>query len=683
MLAYALAIFTGAFLLFQVQPLIAKYILPWFGGSPGVWTTCMLFFQLLLLCGYAFAHLIASRFGRRGQAIAYGTALLAAMAFLPVVPPEALKPDGATEPTLRILVLLAVSVGLPYFVLASTSPLMQSWFARTHPGPSPYRLYALSNAGSLLALLSYPFVIEPLLSRQTQAYVWSFAFVSYALLGGYCALQLLRHDAAAEDAAEAPTAFALAWKPAVSVRLLWVLLPACGSLLLLAITNEVTIDVAPVPFLWVLPLGIYLLTFIISFDHERWYSRPVFFVALIGSLIAILPMLGDTSGVALGTQLAVYSIALFVFCMVCHGELARHKPPARFLTSYYLSIAAGGALGSLFVAVVAPLIFVAYLELHVGLVLCCVLFMASLWTSPRSWLQGGRPRWAWIAMALAVLAFGSALTVGAATELAEATEMSRNFYGVLNIFDELTGTPGHMVKLRHGSTLHGLQFVHATRTLFPTSYYGGLSGAGLALRAFPRQGARRIGVVGLGIGTLTAYSRPGEYVRIYEINPEVKRLAETRFTFLSHAAAEIDIVMGDARLSMEREDPQEFDVLLLDAFSSDAIPVHLLTVEAFETYLRHLRPDGVLAVHISNRHLALAPVVRRLAEHFGLEHRRIISSEDNHRGVFESDWMLLTNNQELLAHPAIRSAAAPVTAAGAAVALWTDDYINILEIVDW
>ena len=513
MLAYALAIFTGAFLLFQVQPLIAKFILPWFGGSPGVWTTCLLFFQLLLLGGYAFAHLIASLLGPRGQAIAYGTALLVAMAFLPIVPPEGLKPDADTVPTLRILVLLGVSVGFPYLVLASTSPLMQSWFSRTLPDASPYRLYALSNAGSLLALLSYPFVTEPLLSRQTQAYVWSFAFVTYALLGGYCALRLVRHDASGEAEPETPTAFALAWRPAVSARFLWVLLPACGSLLLLAITNELTIDIAPVPFLWVLPLSIYLLTFIISFDHERWYSRPVFFAALVGCLIAILPMLGDTVDASLGSQIAALSISLFVFCMICHGELARHKPPARFLTSYYLSIAAGGALGSLFVAVVAPLIFTAYLELHIGLVLCCLLFMASVWTSPRSWLHGGRPRWAWIAMALVLLAFGATLTVGAATELAAATEMSRNFYGVLSITDVLTGTPGHTVKLNHGRILHGLQFVHAARTLFPTSYYGGLSGAGLALRAFPRQGARRIGLVGLGVGTLTAYSRPGEYVR--------------------------------------------------------------------------------------------------------------------------------------------------------------------------
>ena len=682
MLAYALAIFTGAFLLFQVQPLIAKFILPWFGGSPGVWTTCLLFFQLLLLGGYAFAHLIASRLGPRGQAIAYGTALLVAMAFLPIVPPEGLKPDADTVPTLRILVLLGVSVGFPYLVLASTSPLMQSWFSRTLPDASPYRLYALSNAGSLLALLSYPFVTEPLLSRQTQAYVWSFAFVTYALLGGYCALRLVRHDASGEAEPETPTAFALAWRPAVSARFLWVLLPACGSLLLLAITNELTIDIAPVPFLWVLPLSIYLLTFIISFDHERWYSRPVFFAALVGCLIAILPMLGDTVDASLGSQIAALSISLFVFCMICHGELARHKPPARFLTSYYLSIAAGGARGSLFVAVVAPLIFTADLELHIGLVLCCLLFMASVWTSPRSWLHGGRPRWAWMAMALVLLAFGATLTVGAATELAAATEMSRNFYGVLSITDVLTGTPGHTVKLNHGRILHGLQFVHAARTLFPTSYYGGLSGAGLALRAFPRQGARRIGLVGLGVGTLTAYSRPGEYVRIYEINPEVKRLAETRFTFLSHAAAEVDIVMGDARLSMEREDPQEFDVLLLDAFSSDAIPVHLLTVEAFETYLRHLRPDGVLGVHISNRHLELKPVVARLAEHFGLEYRQIINQEDNHRGVFTADWMLLTSNQEFLSHPAIKQNALDADDV-AAVALWTDDYVNILEIVSW
>ncbi|MBI5384200.1 MAG: fused MFS/spermidine synthase [Verrucomicrobia bacterium] len=762
MLKFASTVFAGAFLLFAVQPLIGKYILPWFGGTPAVWTICMLFFQVLLLGGYAYAHVSTSRLSPRRQAVLHLALLAGAVALLPITPSDAWKPQDSSHPALRILALLAASIGWPYFVLSATGPLMQEWFRRTHPGRSPFRLYAVSNLGSLLALVSYPFWFEHQFSRKTQAACWSWGMLAFVLLCGFCAVWFWRRNPVASAGPDSAPAEAVI-RPAIGRRLLWLALPACASVLLLATTNKLCQDVAVIPFLWVLPLGLYLLTFIVCFDSPRWYSRVAFGVLLVPAVAASCWTLARTDDVPLVNQVVIYSAVLFVGCMVCHGELYRLKPHPRFLTSFYLMIAVGGALGGGFVAVMAPLIFDTYAELPWSLGACLLLFLivcaldkgglapsgwrvfgllCSLlagvaldrtWVWFTGWLKAhqerlhwsfpANPSWRyveqlhwviWLGVAgLVVRAFlkrhsarprrwhlitcallGAALWWIGATLWTQswrarqgALSLARNFYGVLSVREYERADPDkHYLVLQHGRITHGLQFVEPASARWPTTYYGENSGIGLALRHASRQQDRVIGVVGLGTGTLAAYGKKGDRLRFYEINPEVQRLAQERFTYLKQCPARVEVVLGDARLSLEREPPQQFDVLALDAFSSDAIPVHLLTREAVEIYLRHLKPDGVLAVHISNQYLNLAPVVDRLASHFQLQLASIsesddLSEEETEWWHYASTWVLLTRNEEFLRQPALREARSEPGAKTKTIPLWTDDYASLFPLL--
>lgn len=737
---FGLAIFSSAFLLFQIQPLIAKFILPWFGGGPGVWTTCMLFFQVFLLAGYAYAHFTTQHFKPRVQAGLHALLLAVALLFLPVIPGAHWKPDPATEPIGHILLLLTVCLGMPYFVLSSTGPLMQAWFTRLHPGAIPYRLYALSNAGSLLALVSFPVLFEPLLARKSLAHLWAFGFGGFALLCGFCAWRLWRADPesklAEAEAAGGPTqatagsahepqnaevspspeprssrheeAQSLSEKesqslltsaatvhgfqaqnpgledppPTLRDKFLWFSLPACASVLLLAITNKMCLDVAAIPFLWVLPLSLYLLTFILCFDNPFWYFRKTFNLLLIPLVLFLCHALFG-SRQPLGWQIGIYCASLFVACMVCHGEVYRLRPDPRFLTTFYLLIAAGGAAGGMFVAVVAPLVFRSYAELNWGIGLLGALLWSVHLTEKTGWTLRGR-RWRIWPLLLAGVA---GLTVYLVLEARRANEdvisMSRNFYGVLRVYEQNKNDPlNHVFVLWNGTTIHGLQFTDPLKAVIPTTYYNRQSGVGLALDNFPRQTNRRIGAVGLGTGTLAAYGRPGDTIRFYEINPEVKRLAETRFTYLTQCQAHVDVVPGDARLSLENEPPQQFDFLVLDAFSSDAIPVHLLTEQAFAIYLRQLKPDGVIAVHITNRHMDLFPVTRNLASHFNLGYAQITWSGDNGPWSFcTSRWVLLSRNHAFLQSEPIATVTDKVRTNSIATRLWTDDYISLFPIL--
>jgi hypothetical protein len=758
-LSYALAIFSGAFLLFQVQPLIGKYILPWFGGGPGVWTTCMLFFQLLLLAGYAYAHFTSRWLRPRSQAILHLILLVAALALLPITPSDSWKPRSSENPTVQILALLSVSLGLPYFVLSSTGPLMQQWFSRENPGKSPYRLYALSNVGSLLALLSYPFYFETHFTRKAQATFWGWGLAVYAIWAGVCAIRMLRSKPAGVEDGSAQTvpdnkaeafvsalAFRLETQPTLLARLLWLLLPACASALLLATTNKICQDVAVIPFLWVLPLALYLLTFIICFDSPRWYVRFPFTLALIAAIGGMYWVLTKGSDASIYTQLGIYCGGLFICCMVCHGELYRLKPHPSHLTEFYLMIAAGGALGGLFVAVIAPLIFTGYYELQWSLLFCGVLFVVV------GLAQKLEPKderyWHWVAGVLPLLAFGGmdwdvahlsgkmktvpksvfiilhiviwaallmmvlwflrqkfkafrywraigafwlvlgvcALAVGFWLELrlsgSDKIYTSRNFYGVLTVYEHRRDNPEeHHYLLQHGRITHGLQFIDPERAKWPTTYYGETSGIGLAMNAFPA-GSRRVGLVGLGTATLTAYGRSGDYIRIYEINPQVRTLATTRFKYAPSCQGKVDIKLGDARLTLERDSPQQFDVLALDAFSSDAIPVHLLTKEAFDVYHRHLKTNAIVAVHISNHYLDLEPVVANLAKQFEYK-MAIIDFDENDEEWWEysSTWILLSHDQNVLQQPAIRDATKKSRSSKRKVPLWTDDFTSLFQIL--
>jgi hypothetical protein len=761
---YALTIFIGAFLLFLVQPLIGKYILPWFGGSPGVWTTCLLFFQTLLLGGYAYAHYTSTRLRPRTQATVHLVLLALALVWLPIVPDADWKPGPADEPTRRILLLLTATLGLPYLLLSATGPLLQRWFHLAHPDKSPYRLYSLSNAGSLLALLAYPFAIEPLLSRTTQAWSWSIALALFAVLCGACAWQIRRLNPTAPELAPAaaPTAESTAAeadpaRPNPTQRFFWLALPAVASVLLVATTSKLCTDVAVIPFLWVLPLALYLLSFILAFDHPRWYSRGLFAAAFVLACANLGYLLTLGSHAPILRQVTGYSLALFVACMICHGEAYRLRPPPRYLTGFYLSLSLGGALGGLFVAVLAPLLFNDYHELAIGFWVLAYLVAAicllqrsrslalgvgagtllgvfvlpafvmarpdaesgllgwatSYWTGFRGFygehkyyaagvflmllwsLRGAlrrekfewHPRFAALPLGLTAL-LGAVLFMQATGGRENILDASRNFYGTLKV--RSYGEPGsvsHNYILSHGVTTHGLQFAKPPYESWLTSYYGAESGVGLAIDlSEPTSGGRHLGLVGLGVGTVSALGMPGDKLRIYEINPAVLTLARERFTFLSQTVADVKIVMGDARLSMENElehdAPQNFDVLALDAFSSDAIPVHLLTVEAFELYLKHLKPDGIIAVHISNRYLDLRPAIEGLAKRFQL-HLATISHDpkDEEWWLYRSTWCLLTRDPRRLAHDAIQRAMDEPSDETAETVLWTDDHASLLPVL--
>ena len=688
MALYALTIFLSAFLLFQVQPLIGKYILPWFGGGPAVWTTCMLFFQAALLAGYAYAHVIRTRLAPSTQALVHTVLLLAAALALPVLPSAAWKPDAGTDPTWRILVILTVSVGLPYLALAATSPLLQAWFSMAHPGVSPYRLYALSNAGSLLALASYPFVFEPLLRLKTQGYAWSGAFVAFAILCAVCAVRMRRAKPLEDSAAGALGEVAAVQRPRLTTIVLWIALAACGSVMLLAVTNQLCMDVGVVPFLWVLPLSLYLLSFILCFESDRTYWRPLFWPLLGLTTAAIVWLLYLGVNVGILWQVIGYSTGLFACCMVCHGELSRLKPDPRYLTSFYLTSSAGGALGGLLVALVAPLVFRGYYELHVGLWTCLALAAVALArekAADQTWRRALRFHLFCFASGAILAAVGFSLFIQASGQRQSAVSISRNFYGVLMVETyQSAKPPGLYYLLTHGRIQHGTQYDSPPMSLMPTKYYWQKTGIGLAILNRRPAAPMKVGVVGLGAGTLAAYGRPGDTYRFYEINPEVERLARTWFTYLADSAGDCEVVLGDARLSLEREPPQEFDILALDAFTSDAIPVHLLTEEAMEVYLRHLKPDGVLAVHISSRFIDLKPVVAALAGRFCLPSAAIQSDKGNKPDAYSNAlWVLLARDKEFLEMPAIRSATSVPDSKAPPPRLWTDDYSDVFSILRW
>lgn len=673
-LLYGLTIFVGAFLLFQVQPLIAKIIVPWFGGSSAVWATCLLFFQVVLLLGYIYADLLARRAPPAFQTRIHLVALALAVLVLPIIPGNSWKPSGPERPTLHILLLLGATVGLPYFLLSTTSPLLQAWYGQARRGRKPYRLYALSNAGSMLALLSYPVLVEPTFSTRHQAMGWSVAFIAFAALCGTLTLRTKAGAAQREPVASQP-------RPSGADRILWVALTACASTLLLAITNHLTQNVAAIPFLWVLPLSLYLLSFILCFEGRRWYRRGLF-LRLLGMALGGMAyaLSAKFTGTPLGVHIPLFCGGLFICCMVCHGELARLKPSTVYLTSFYVMASLGGALGGVFVCLIAPHVFRWYMELPIGMVSCALLVLVVLRRDPTGTVYSPRWRPSWLLAAMLTVL----LIVFLATEIrkknSDAALMVRNFYGCLKIINEAVADPEDATReLVNGTIDHGEEFMAPSKRRLPTTYYGPKSGVGLALKVAGRKGPLHVGVIGLGAGTLAAYGRAGDLYTFYEINPLVIELACTQFYFLQDSPAALEIVPGDARLSLERQPPQNFDVLAVDAFSGDAIPVHLLTREAFLLYFRHLKPDGVLAVHVSNKYLALEPVVWHLAGALGKKAVTIENDEDVDNNIFLADWVLVGAHSEFFEEPEIKGAAVkPEKVRGR---LWTDDYSSLFGLI--
>ena len=685
-LLHAFAIFLSSFLLFQVEPLIAQIILPWFGGVAAVWTVCLLFFQAVLLLGYFYAHVLTRSLGRQTQGWLHTALLAASLLTLPIVPKESWNRIALGHPAAHILIVLGLSVGLPFFLLSSTSPLLQSWFANTSEDPRVYRFYALSNAASLAALLSYPIFFEPRLSTLQEARNWS---VAYAVAAAVCgAIALSRRTAFAQDRPQGENS-----RPDWETQAIWVALSACSSALLLSITNHVSQNIAAVPLLWVIPLSLYLLSLILCFEGERWYRRT-FFLRLLGVAVGGMAYALSPSLAVLPFWLSIvlFYAGLFVCCMFCHGELALCKPRPSHLTSFYVLCSLGSLAGAVFVALIAPRVFSGFYELHVSLGFCALLVILVHWRDPWSAFRqpGGRPAWVLVNLLAAVVIVSLIVTVH--EQSAGASLMVRNFYGALRVTDEvaphvvvlkgdarpLSDDDFRFRRLTNGTISHGLEFLSASKRDQPTSYYSVNSGIGVTLKALSGRDPLRVGVIGLGVGTIAAYGQPGDVYIFYEINPLVVRIARSDFHFLQDSRAGVAVELGDARLTLEREPPQRFDVLAVDAFSSDAIPVHLLTLEAFELYFRHLKPGGFLAVHISNQHLNLEPVVGVAAQQLGKEAVVITNHDDRENGIVSATWVILADRDSFLRNSDIEKAGR-ILVDQSPKKLWTDAHSSLFS----
>jgi hypothetical protein len=738
MILYGITIVTSAFLLFLVQPIIAKQILPWFGGTAAVWTVCVVFFEAVLLAGYAYAHGL-TRLSPRAQARIHVVLLAISLVGLPIIASANWKPDGEADPTGRIAGLLAVTVGLPYFLLSSTGPLIQKWVANDRAGITTpqgvYRLFALSNLGSLVGLLIYPFAIEPYASGNGQAWGWSTAYGCFALACAGCAWRAYRRPA---PPVEAHDVDATAPPPTLRRHAFWLVCAALGSMLLLALTNHITQNIASIPFLWVLPLTLYLLSFVVVFEGRAgrgWYVRRWWQGPILAGLIAMGWALSAYRGVLeIDVALPIFCVGLFLACVFCHGELADSKPAPAYLTQFYLSLAAGGAIGGLFVALLAPRIFNNYWEAPLALGGLALLAFAGLHERRLSnWLIGGGL--ACVASLAIFLAGGgatfqslrdalpgadSAVMTGALIAIAAliffiatwkhrpvaivATALvctsfygfryyhflsedtlvaSRNFYGALRVKEAGTGEERRR-ELLHGVILHGDQYLASDKRRKPTTYYGPDSGIAIALNDLRADHVPLdVAMIGLGAGTLTAWGRDGDRYHVYDINPAIVGIAHDDFTYLADSKATITIAMGDARLSMERElargTATPFDVIAVDAFSSDAIPVHLITRDALTVFLDHLKPDGVVAFHVSNRFLRLAPVVLQIAVDAGVQAVDVVDDpdDDDYAG---SEWVLVTRNQAFLEDPRVKKATTAIEPI-AHLPMWTDQFNNLFKIL--
>jgi SAM-dependent methyltransferase len=767
LLLYALTLFTGAALLFVMQPMVGKMILPLLGGTPAVWSTCMVFFQTALLGGYAYAHVLTSRLRPPRQVLVHVVALALPFAVLPLAVNPRLLRGGEANPILDVLTLLSLSVGLPFLVVSATAPLLQKWFTHTgHPAArDPYFLYAASNLGSMLALLGYPTLVEPRLHLQgpswlTQTTLWSLGYAGLAGLTALCALTLWWKPAvepapAPADAATPPAAPEA--RPRWTRRLYWIVLAFVPSSLLLGVTTYITTDLAAVPLLWVLPLAIYLLTFIVAFGRwPRLFHRLVVRLALPLTLVVIFLMVS-----ALPERIWVIVLwhfgLLFVLALACHGALALDRPGSRHLTEFYLLISVGGVLGGLFNALVAPVVFSSLIEYPLMMVLACVLLAAA---ESAALGLGAGARHAMLAVAVAAalalvlysesatlrvdfaflervldlradrvsdwldpaerllnklliygpplavawflrrrplhlgLALASILLISGFVDARNSDQIrqSRSFFGVLRISRDRD--PKGYTELRHGTTLHGSQSLERSRRAEPISYYQRKGPVGQLFAELDRRaGSVHMAVVGLGTGTLAAYARPGDRITFYEIDRLVRDVAfdPAYFTYATDArdrAVTMRLELGDARIRMEavrRDRPEErYDVILVDAFSSDAIPVHLLTREALRLYFDLLAPRGILALHISNRYLRLEPVVAALAEDGRYARMLQDGGTDDIPGAVEASWAILARRTEDFGDLAADSrwTQTPLDTEPA-VGAWTDDFHNLLSVFKW
>jgi spermidine synthase len=694
MINFAVCIFLSAFLLFQIQPIISKTLLPWFGGTQAVWSSAMLFFEIALTGGYAYSNWLVNRKKTRKQTIIHLILMGISVCLViylwiiwpsPITPAESWKPANITTPFLHVFFLLTISVGLPFFVLSTNSPLMQVWFSRKYPANSPYWLYALSNIGSLLGLILYPILIEPMLTIQWQGWIWTGGYLVFVLIAAYNAIKSVQIVPATTTVESLPIPIDTE-KPKKRIQTLWIVLSATASLMVLAVTNQITQEVAVIPFLWVLPLAVYLLSFVFAFSGKRWYRRRIFtLLFLVGTCATVFISVFPSTNFII--QIIIYNFLLFIITMICHGELYALRPQAFFLTRFYLMVSIGGAIGGVIVNLIAPYIFRGYWEFKIGLAFVGI-FLAIL-SLPRT-----QTRSAFIYRILV-----GVMTIAVTASVIQLVFFStskdlfsqRNFYGVVRVLQREDKNNQHKTNnLIHGSTFHGFQYLDPDLRDIPTSYYSRNSGVGLAILNNPHYGSgMRVAVLGLGVGTLAAYGQPGDYYRFYEINPVIVDLANGQggyFSFIKDSQATIDIVIGDARISLEKElnagVESDFDILVLDTFSSDSIPVHLVTRQAFEIYLKNLAPDGLIAAHISNNQLDLRPIFWQLAQFYKLDIALVSSlPEKADPGAYQSEWVLLSRNSELLEAPALAGKIDRMVGYHTNIRLWTDDYSNLFQIL--
>jgi hypothetical protein len=747
---FVLTIFLSAALLFVVQPMFAKMLLPLLGGTPAVWNTSVVFFQLGLLAGYLYAHLVVRWLDARRQAVLHAVVLVLPAVVLPITVRAAGEPSS-TDPVSWLFVALLLSVGLPYFAVSTSAPLLQRWFGRTthRAAGDPYFLYAASNAGSLGALAAYPLVVEPAISLSAQARLWSAGYGALVLLTVLCAYRAFRATAVPDDEATGqPTqsASVVRW----GTRLHWMALTAVPSMLMLSTNTYITTDIAAVPLLWVIPLALYLLTFILAFAPRQivspWVLSLVMPIVLVPSVLAVV-----REETRVMTIIPVHLVTFFVVALSCHTELARRRPPQEHLTDFYLSMSAGGAVGGLFTTLLAPLLFKQTTEYPLGLVLACLmrtpvpLFRAAPATdghgpAPAAPIVGPRrlrpSRLASLALDIALpaaigwlliflhnraqaqgvgefsgrglayifaapvllwlsglsrplrLALGLAAIFVAGTLTREPGETvlhaERTFFGTHEVLDT-----GWEIKLLSGTTNHGTQLKSPALRCRPTSYYHSTGPIGQLFASFTGLYTKfDVAVVGLGTAALAAHAQAGQRWTFYEINPAIERIARDRryFTYLADCITNYQVVIGDARLKIAAAPDGAHDVIVLDAFSSDAIPVHLLTREAIELYFRKLRSGGLIAIHISNRYLNLEPALAALVRDAGLTGRLAddngVSNEEQIEGKLSSTWVVVARSPDDLGPIGGISRWRPLTARPDVYA-WTDDFSDVVSLIDF
>lgn len=687
---FAATMALAGFLLFQVQPVLAKFILPWFGGSATTWIVCMLFFQVALLAGYAHAYAVTLPFKVPTQAKMQLVILALSLTLLPITPAAGWKPADASDPTWRIVMLLAASAGLPYVVLATTSPLLSRWLARIDPGLSPARFFAASNLGSFVGLLSYPFIFERWLSSEEQTLAWSWAYGAYALLFAICAWVAMRQEGAAASPAAAAHGGAISGDQLA----LWIFYSLLGSILLLATTNAITQWSAVIPFLWIAPLSLYLLTFVIAFGQQKFYHRAGFTGVFLFLAMAAIWWPAPDSGQEIVIQLILQCATMFFGCMICHAEMVRLQPAPARLPKFYLAISFGGALGGVFVALVAPLVMNDYFE-HPLILIAIGALGVVLIARDANLAAATRPAAAAASAIVLAGAAGGAIYNELNPEY-QLIERVRNFYGVVKIVQDSADDPAeHQILMTQAGVEQGSQWQNPAIKMEPLCAFDEDSGAGIAmLHHFKRRSGNpdapiRIGIIGLGAGMLAALGKEGDIIRYYEINPAVEALTRRYFTFLRDGKAKSDVVLGDGRLALERQlaanQRQEFDVLVIDAFRGAAPPMHLMTKEAFEIYLAHLAPNGIIAINFELNTFEMAPLHRGMARQFGLEVRWIETQALDKDGCDEPiSWALYTKDKALFEVERVRNAISEWRDKDAASGIvWTDRSSNLMSILNW